>query len=184
LHAAGKFAGGQQVNLSDYAVSSYTPSLTTLLKARRNFSPVPRTILKALLVAEPNAPGLDFLSEVGSEVKIAHNLVCTNGGEVINDINSTSSVESTLRELPNAHIFHLACHGIQHPNDPLQSHFALHDGSLSISALTKLDLKNAVFALLSACETAQGDKNQPDQAVHLAASLLFCGFRSVIATLW
>jgi CHAT domain-containing protein len=41
-----------------------------------------------------------------------------------------------------------------------------------------------MFAFLSACETAKGDRSQPDQAVHLAASLLFCGFRSVIATMW
>lgn len=38
--------------------------------------------------------------------------------------------------------------------------------------------------LLSACETATGDSEQPDQAVHLAAAMLFVGFRSVIATMW
>jgi hypothetical protein len=30
--------------------------------------------------------------------------------------------------------------------------------------------------LPSACATAQGDKCQPDQTVHLAAAILFCGF--------
>jgi CHAT domain-containing protein len=42
----------------------------------------------------------------------------------------------------------------------------------------------AVLAFLSACRTAQGDANAPDQAVHLAASMLFCGFWSVIGTMW
>lgn len=48
----------------------------------------------------------------------------------------------------------------------------------------ELKLTNAVLAYLGACETAKGDKYQPDQAVHLAASMLFCGFRSVVATMW
>ena len=62
--------------------------------------------------------------------------------------------------------------------------FALGGEQLTISSLMELRLPNAVLAYLSACETAKGDKNQPDQAVHLAASMLFCGFRSVIATMW
>jgi CHAT domain-containing protein len=69
-------------------------------------------------------------------------------------------------------------------SNPLESHFVLRDGPLSIEALMKVELPNAVFAFLSACETAKGDRDQPDQAVHLAASMLFCGFRSVIATMW
>jgi CHAT domain-containing protein len=47
-----------------------------------------------------------------------------------------------------------------------------------------LDLKDAFLAFLSACETAKGDKEQPDQTVDLAAAMLFVGFRSVIATMW
>jgi hypothetical protein len=27
-------------------------------------------------------------------------------------------------------------------------------------------------------------QNQPDQAIHLAAAMLFAGFKSVIATMW
>jgi CHAT domain-containing protein len=48
----------------------------------------------------------------------------------------------------------------------------------------KLDLKHAQLAFLSACETAKGDREQPDQAIHLAATMLFVGFKSVIGTMW
>jgi CHAT domain-containing protein len=48
----------------------------------------------------------------------------------------------------------------------------------------RLRLPHAVLAFLSACQTAQGSEKQPDQAVHLAASMLFCGFRSVVGTMW
>jgi CHAT domain-containing protein len=46
------------------------------------------------------------------------------------------------------------------------------------------DLGDAFFAFLSACETAKGDHDYADEAVHLAASMLFAGFKSVIATMW
>jgi hypothetical protein len=29
-----------------------------------------------------------------------------------------------------------------------------------------------------------GDENIPDEALHLAATLLFAGFQSVVATMW
>ncbi|KAG1823405.1 CHAT domain-containing protein, partial [Suillus subaureus] len=40
------------------------------------------------------------------------------------------------------------------------------------------------FAFLSACHTAVGDEETPDEVIHLAAGLQFSGFKSVIGTLW
>jgi CHAT domain-containing protein len=40
------------------------------------------------------------------------------------------------------------------------------------------------LAFLSACETAKGDEAVPDEALHLAATLMFAGFRAVVATMW
>jgi CHAT domain-containing protein len=40
------------------------------------------------------------------------------------------------------------------------------------------------LAFLSACETAKGDEKSPDEAMHLAATMIFAGFRGVIATMW
>lgn len=45
-------------------------------------------------------------------------------------------------------------------------------------------LPNAEFAFLSACESATGDPNTPDEVLHLAAALQFAGFCSVAGTLW
>jgi CHAT domain-containing protein len=47
-----------------------------------------------------------------------------------------------------------------------------------------LNLPNAFLAILSACETAKGDASQPDQSVHLAAAMLYIGFKSVVGTMW
>jgi CHAT domain-containing protein len=81
------------------------------------------------------------------------------------------------------HILHLACHGAQ-KKDPLTSGFILRDEDLTIQEIMQLDLKHASLAFLSACQTAKGKRDQPDEGVHLAASMLFCGFKSVIATMW
>ena len=45
-------------------------------------------------------------------------------------------------------------------------------------------LPNVRLAFLSACETATGQENLPDEAVHLAAGMLAAGFKSVIGTMW
>jgi CHAT domain-containing protein len=136
-----------------------------------------------MLVAEPGPPGPTFLDNVVEEVRTCAALLRSASAEVINDVNSTTSIRTVLDGLPAAHFLHLACHGYQH-DDPLQSCFALSDGSLTISSLMELQLPHAMVAFLSACDTAKGDRNQPDQAVHLAASMLFCGFKSVVGTLW
>jgi CHAT domain-containing protein len=120
---------------------------------------------------------------VDDEVQMLSTIIESASSSVVNNINVRSTVESVLRDISQAHILHLACHGMQ-DDDPLTSHFALGDAPLSISSLMRLELPNALLAFLSACETAKGDKDQPDQAIHLAASMLFCGFRSVIATMW
>jgi CHAT domain-containing protein len=110
-------------------------------------------------------------------------IAISSSATVANDVHAVPTVKTVLEQTPVAHILHLSCHG-QQQADPLQSSFALKHGPLTISALMDLHLPNAMLAYLSACETAKGDESQPDQAVHLAASMLFCGFRSVVATMW
>jgi CHAT domain-containing protein len=107
------------------------------------------------------------------------------GATIVNDASVPPSVSSLLAKLQTArvNILHLACHGTQN-KDPLRSAFILKDGELSVRELMRLDLRRAALAFLSASETAKGEQTQPDQAVHLAASMLFCGFKSIIGTMW
>ncbi|KAI0708347.1 CHAT domain-containing protein, partial [Earliella scabrosa] len=62
--------------------------------------------------------------------------------------------------------------------------FCLHNGTLSLGALMKLDLARVQFAFLSACLTSAGDARLPDECIHLAAGMQFAGVRSTVATLW
>jgi CHAT domain-containing protein len=96
----------------------------------------------------------------------------------------STTVEDTSMVMQAASIVHLACHGIQDTNDATQSGFCVGDGRLTIAKLMELKLDNAFLAFLSACDTAKGDQEQPDQTMHLAAAMLFSGFKSVVATMW
>lgn len=97
---------------------------------------------------------------------------------------SPASVEAVYSCIPSASIAHFACHGEQNIEKPLESALVLADGRLKISRIMAQSMPNASLAFLSACQTAMGDENLPDEAIHLAATLLFVGFRGVVATMW
>jgi CHAT domain-containing protein len=136
-----------------------------------------------LVVAESAAPGQSPLLGVRDEVaNICH--LAQRREVLVESLSSPTSARHVMSELPRANLVHLACHGVQDRLDAVESGFCLHDGRLTVSNLMSLDVKSALFAFLSACETAKGDKQQPDQLVHLGAAMLFAGFRSVVATMW
>jgi CHAT domain-containing protein len=95
-----------------------------------------------------------------------------------------STRQDVLERIQSAAVVHFACHATQNPADALQSGFHLEDDLLAVSRLMELELPQAFLAVLSACETAKGDAAQPDQAIHLAAAMLFAGFKSIVATMW
>ncbi|KAJ6629569.1 CHAT domain-containing protein, partial [Mycena sp. CBHHK59/15] len=104
-----------------------------------------------------------------------------------------TKVETTLVHLRESSIIHFACHGVQDLKQPLDSSLILTGGKLKVSEIMQrregdgksLDVRKYLsLAFLSACETAKGDITAPDEALHLAAALLFAGFRRVVATMW
>jgi len=60
----------------------------------------------------------------------------------------------------------------------------MRDEPLTLFDIMENDIPHAEFAFLSACHTAIGDEETPDEVVHLAAGLQFSGFKSVVGTLW
>jgi CHAT domain-containing protein len=141
--------------------------------------------MSILAIAEGSSPGMPRLETVDLEVKS----VCESAGKASLRVLSTrttgtSTIQHAVSNFAGADIVHLACHGVQDVKDALQSGFCLSDGRLTVAELMKLKLQNPFLAFLSACETAKGDKDLPDQTVHLAAAMLFCGFQNVIGTMW
>jgi CHAT domain-containing protein len=188
MHAAGRYRNtADPVCAAEYMVSSYIPSLSALIKARRNWEPICRTRLASLLICEESSDtGLARrLPDASKEVSLARGHFESAGAQVLNAHTPHITVSSlrTIVRRTTAHVLHLACHGIQESN-PLKSARLLQDGKFTIEDILRLNLLDAVLAYLSACQTAKGDRNAPNQAVHLAASMLFCGFKSVIGTIW
>jgi CHAT domain-containing protein len=138
-----------------------------------------------MLLAEKKAQEpLAIIPGVEQEIRDIAAIASSCDVNIVSHMASSTTVASALKCTEVANIMHLACHGTQDPKDATKSGFCLGDGRLSISELMQLDLKHAFLAFLSACETATGSKDQPDQAMHLAAAMLFVGFKSVVATMW
>ncbi|MEU6378085.1 CHAT domain-containing protein [Streptomyces sp. NPDC046909] len=168
LHAAGA--------VPDRVVSSYTPSLTALLRSRSRAVPADRA---PLIVAVPETPGQAPLPGALREAELAHRAV---GGTLLRG--DAASAEAVRSALAGHSWAHFACHGVQDPQQPSEGRLLLPDGTLSVLDMTRLHLPDAEFAYLSACETAVGGARLPDEALHLAGSLQLAGFSQVIGTLW
>jgi CHAT domain-containing protein len=138
-----------------------------------------------MLLAEHQAQeGLPLIPGVKSELCDIASVAAVNNVKVIGQIMGSTTITETSETIRAANIIHLACHGVQDSEDATKSGFCLNDGRLTISDLMGLNVKHGFLAFLSACETAKGSEDQPDQAMHLAAAMLFVGFKSVIATMW
>jgi CHAT domain-containing protein len=192
IHAAESYAYGARDCCADYVVSSYSPTVTALRNAQRRLRPIAQATTKILLgvVPEPepeHTSGWAPLPFVAAEVAAIRAAVPSEALLPLpreDEEAGGARVASVLGALPDATVLHLACHGYQDRKNPLASGFVLRNGVLTVARLMRVALPDAFLAFLSACETAKGDAGQPDQTVHLAATMLFVGFKSVIATLW
>jgi CHAT domain-containing protein len=127
---------------------------------------------------------LQLIPHVEEEIEHVRTIAKLNNIKVVLQQVGTTTVAGTSEIMQRANVVHLACHGIQESGEATQSGFCLGDGRLTILRLMELKVIDPFLAFLSACETATGDKKQPDQVMHLAAAMLFNGFTSVVATIW
>lgn len=141
------------------------------------------TLPRLLLVAQPAAGDLPALPNTQLEAACVKSVVPL---ESLIDLPDEAgvSVEMVLKQVTNAHILHLACHGHQAQDNPLESGFDLRDGRLTLGQLMRVNIPNARIAYLSACESAGMDASRPDEGLNLAGAMILAGFTSVIATMW
>ncbi|KAG8951148.1 hypothetical protein FRC03_012627, partial [Tulasnella sp. 419] len=181
LHAAGPHRKSCK-NLPDLYISSYTSTLSSLIpphthKANHYSTSNPP---KLLVVAHPEAPKQPPLSWVREEAQRIQQ-VAPSATVLEGDSGVHRAVIDSLQTHPWVHF---TCHGSQNPRQPYESCFHLHDKPLTLLDILQARLPNAQYAFLSACHTARGDSNRPDETIHLAAALQFSGFRSVIGTMY
>ncbi|KAG1796582.1 CHAT domain-containing protein, partial [Suillus variegatus] len=183
LHAAGEYrARGKSV--SQQYISSYTPSLTALIKARASHDKLPSVPFVA--IGQDCPAGASFtLDAVEPELELVRTLLPPPPTISFSKITSVDATKSrTLRALRDNTWFHLACHGTQKIDEPFKSAFLMRDEPLSLLDIIQTDLSQHEFAFLSACETAVGVFSMPDEVIHLAAGLQFAGVNSIVGTMW
>ena len=183
LHAAGPYRKGQR-NLVNMYISSYTPTLTALIRARRHDLPNSVSKWKHFVgIGQASAKGENELVSVSAELANIEQRV--DGLATFTYIQGQEScIARVTEELGKNEWVHLACHGLPNRKQPFESAFALHDGHFTIERIIRCELKNPQFAYLSACHTTVGDEESPDEVIHLASAMQFAGFRSVIGTMW
>ncbi|KAG2340472.1 hypothetical protein BDR05DRAFT_966738 [Suillus weaverae] len=187
LHAAHPFQTradhSKEPCLEDLYICSYTPTLSALIRSRRMMKKRVSPSFVAIGQGQPGAGKGKALSAVDSELELVHELVpATATHTTISGDAATRA--GALKGLEENTWVHLACHGKQDPAQPYDSHFVMRDEHLTLLDIMEKHIPHAEFAFLSACHTAVGDEQTPDEVIHLAAGLQFSGFKSVVGTLW
>ncbi|CUA71843.1 N-(5-amino-5-carboxypentanoyl)-L-cysteinyl-D-valine synthase [Rhizoctonia solani] len=178
IHAAGKY-NQPHSKVSDFAVSSYTPTLTALLSPLHSSTTRPRI----LVVGQEATPGHNQLPGITKELACIENHA-RNVAELSQITSSDATAPAVLDAMEQHDWVHLACHAHQNAANPTKSGFFLHESSLDLDSITRRLFTQKGLAFLSACQTATGDETLPDEAVHLASGMLMAGYSSVIATMW
>ena len=179
LHAMGPAQSDGRIKLyfSDLYIPSYTPTLSALLEARR---PGSRVFDKPsmLLVVQPD----DEMPNALKEMRVIQ-AVASSVTTLLSDMAKPSS---TLEHLGNHRFAHFSCHGKLEKGKPFDASFRLYEGArLTLLDLVRSQLPNSEFAFLSACHTAElTEESIVDEGLHLTAAVQYCGFRSVVGTMW
>ena len=183
LHAMGPIPSNDTCKryFSDLYIPSYTPSLSALIESRKA-SPQILGKPSLLLVAQPD----DSLPGVTGEIKIILERALKARVAVTDLVSSEATPSSVLEGLRGSRLAHFACHGVLEAGKPFEASFKLHDGShLTLLDIVRSRLPDAEFAFLSCCHAAEITAGSiSDEALHLTAAMQYCGFRSVVGTMW
>ena len=188
IHAAGLY--GPQYSqpghkVSDFVVSSYIPTLS-ILSPSPNPDAGPDDALCLLAVRQPPSDGLSRLPGVHAELEYIRAAINNSPSAQTTLLESSvGTVEEVLALMEQADWVHFACHGIQDDANPTESGLCLADRRrLKLSDIIALSRPRGGLAFLSACQTAMGDENLTDEAIHIAAGMLFAGYGGVVGTMW
>ncbi|KAF8139302.1 CHAT domain-containing protein [Mycena galopus ATCC 62051] len=184
IHAAGLYGKDEAFGskLSDFLISSYTPSLTALIQGFRPHSE-PQAGLQVLAITRLSAKGQSYI--LGTQDEIRRIMQHAEGKVPVLWLDEDmATIEKVQKGMKESRWVHFACHGVQ-STSPTESALLLAGSSrLTLSNIIKLSLPNADLAFLSACQTATGSKDLQDESVHLTAGMLLAGYRGVIGTMW
>jgi CHAT domain-containing protein len=162
----------------DLYICSYTPTLSALIQSRHHDSSFRSSGRPSiLLVAQPNS-----LPTVEGEIQVIQAL-----DTKVTSLISEAATPSTAIDGFHHHVFvHFSCHGELEAGKPFKAGFQLHgDVRLTLLEIVRVHIPAAEFAFLSVCHTAEmTEGSNMDEGLHIAAAVQYCGFRSVVGTMW
>jgi CHAT domain-containing protein len=181
LHAMGPIQSdeGEIRYFLDLYICSYTPTLSALIQSRnRDIGSRSSGRPSLLLVAQPDPT----LPTVEGEIQVVRAL----DTEVTSLISGAATPATVIDGFRHHRFVHFACHGTLEDGKPFEAGFELHGGErLTLLEIVRSHLPTAELAFLSACHTAEvTEGSAADEGLHLAAAVQYCGFRSVVGTMW
>ena len=182
LHAMGPIPSDdndEPLYFLDLYISSYTPTLSALIQSRHRDSVSQSSHRPSvLLVAQPDPS----LPTVRDEIKAIQAL----DADVTSLISEAATPATVIDGFQNHQFVHFACHGTLKTGKPFEAGFELYgDERLTLLEIVRSHLPTAEFAFLSACHSAETTEGGiMDEGLHLAAGVQYCGFRSVVGTMW
>ncbi|KAI0295658.1 CHAT domain-containing protein [Multifurca ochricompacta] len=181
LHAMGPIPSNDGVKryFSDLYIPSYTPTLSALIESRK---PNPKMSYQPslLLVANPD----ESLPGAFGEMAVIQSLNMRLPVATLSEKNATPA--GVVEGLRHHGFAHFVCHGKLETGKPFDASFKLFgDERLTLLDIVRSRLPAAEFAFLAACHTAElTDDSIADEGLHLTAAVQYCGFRSVVGTMW
>ena len=190
LHAMGPIPsddGREDRYFLDFYIPSYTPTLSALIPAPDNRDSGSSTscLPSILLVAHFDVPSPGMpVSEVCQDIKVVQRLNTQLPATSL--ISADATPTSVLDSLRDHRFVHFICHGTLEAEKPFDAGFELYgDERLTLLDIVRARLPAAEFAFLAACHTAElTEGSSADEGLHLAAAVQYCGFRSVVGTMW
>jgi hypothetical protein len=173
----------------DRVISSYTPTMLALIRARNKLhkrgtttNDADREAQRLLHVTMSHGPDQDSLPAVIRSRTYIEQLFPAAQRTTLDGSGATR--ESVEAELARHAWAHFDCHGTQDLDNPLQGGLVLHDQTLTVYNLAGIRHDHAEFAFLAACKTAVGGIRVPDEVITLTTALQYAGYPYVIGTLW
>jgi hypothetical protein len=181
LHAATAAArpGEPPHFVDDHVVLRYAPSARMAQQARREAAEAETGTPTLLAVDVPDAPGYRTLQLSTTETREVCRRYPPGGRRLPNARHA-----ETIASLGSATVWHFACHGSFHPEDPLRSALLLADQPLTLREILGRPPGRHRLAVLSACETNIPDRNRFDEVIGFPGALLQAGIAGVVASSW